>query len=416
MSFHSFGLSQDLILSLEKKGFKNPTEIQNLAIPKILQGSDLLIESPTGTGKTASFVIPILEKLQRGDLPLNQTSVLVISPTRELALQTALVFEKLAKGLPFKIKTVAIIGGESIKEQNDLLSQGAEVIIATPGRLLDLLRQKTVDLTALAILVLDEADKILDLGFAQELEEVLSQLPSQRQNLFFSATYPQKINNLVKKISDSTEIIKLEQEEGTPLTAHITQRVIEVHRDKRTALLRHLYQSENWHRLLVFVSSKIAARNLASKLKKYDINAESLHGDLSQTERNFVLSEFKQKNISVLIATDIAARGIDILKLPLVVNFDLPRSPTDYIHRIGRTGRAGEKGLAISFISFEDFDHFKLIEKRAKIKLERESIPGFELTGLAPQKIKGAAPIKGKRKSKKDKLRQKNAKENKSTI
>lgn len=408
MPFDSLGLSSTLLTAISKAGFSEPTPVQSMAIPEILAGLDLIIEAQTGTGKTASFVIPILEKLK--EVPLEKkVRVLVLSPTRELAIQTTGTFFKFAQYMPHKLSFMSVIGGESIGKQNTTLSYGVEVIVATPGRLLDLLAQNTIDLSFVEILILDEADKILDAGFEQELDEVLSNLPEKKQCLFFSATYPERINELIKKFSDKTSTIKLIEE--TPTVENISQRVIEVNKDNRSALLRHLINLEKWNHVLVFVASKKAAHNLAMKLKKYNINADSLHGDLTQIERNDVLANFKAKKISVLIATDIAARGIDIFKLPVVINFDLPRSPTDYIHRIGRTGRAGENGIAISFIAHEDFDHFKLIEKRAAIKLTRESILGFELTGDAPIKTKGSAPIKGKRKSKKDKLREKLAKE-----
>jgi superfamily II DNA/RNA helicase len=404
MSFKSLGLSSTLLDAIKKVGFQNPTEIQSLVIPKILESKNLLIEAQTGTGKTASFVLPILEKLK--DVPLEKKiKVLVLSPTRELAIQTTGIFFRFAQHIPHKLSFLSVIGGESINSQNKTLSFGVEVIVATPGRLLDLIAQNTVDLSHLELLVIDEADKILDQGFSIELDMLLQKIPSKRQNLFFSATYPEKVNELVKRLCDSVEIIKLE--EVSPTVENITQRVIEVNKDNRSKLLRHLIESNNWKHVLVFVGSKTHARNLALKLQKYNITSGALHGDLSQMERNLVLSDFKAKKLTTLISTDIAARGIDITKLEVVINFDLPRSPADYIHRIGRTGRAQELGHAISFIDYEDFDHFKLIEKRAGINLTRESITGFEISGELPKKIKGGAPIKGKRKSKKDKLREK---------
>ena len=232
---------------------------------------------------------------------------------------------------------------------------------------------------------------------------VLSEISSKRQNLFFSATYPEKVLEIVKRISTTSEHIKIEND--TPTVENIHQRVIEVNKDNRGMLLRHLIVMEKWKNALVFVSSKTAAGNLAEKLKKVGVRAGALHGDLSQPERNKALSDFKEKKIDFLIATDVASRGIDINKLSLVINFDLPRSPADYIHRIGRTGRAGEIGLAVTFIGHEDQEHFKLIEKRAQISLEREQISGFELTGEAMNTVKGQLPVKGLRKSKKDKAR-----------
>jgi superfamily II DNA/RNA helicase len=404
MSFQSLGLSQTLLGSIKKAGFSIPTPIQELSIPKILENMNLSIEAQTGTGKTASYVLPILEKLKDTKLE-KKTKVLVLAPTRELAIQITGTFFKFAQYIPHKLSFLSVIGGESIDSQNKTLSYGVEVIVATPGRLLDLIEQNTICLDYIEILVLDEADKILDLGFESELENVLNKLPSFRQNLFFSATYPERITHLIKKISNDVQHLKIEIE--TPTVENILQRVIEVNRDNRQTLLRHLIKTLNWTHVLVFVNSKKAAQNLSQKLQKYQINALCLHGDLTQAERNFALAEFKMKKITVLVCTDVASRGIDIVKLSIVINFDLPRSPLDYIHRIGRTGRAGEAGLALSFISHDDFEHFKLIEKKSKISLTRESIPGFELTGEATLANKGNAPIKGKRKSKKDKIREK---------
>lgn len=404
MSFQSLGLSEILLNAIKRAGFEEPTSIQTLAIPEILKGKDLIIEGQTGTGKTASFVLPVLEKLK--EVPLEKkTRVLVLSPTRELAIQTTGTFFKFAQYIPHKLSFLSVIGGESIAGQNKTLSYGVEVIVATPGRLLDLIDQGNIQLEFVETFILDEADKILDLGFEGELKNVLAKLPEKRQNLFFSATYPERVLGLIKTISTDVEVIHLEEE--VPTVKNIHQRVIVVNEDRRTALLRHLIDLEKWNYVLVFVNSKKAAHNLALKLQKYNVNAGAFHGDMSQSERKLVLADFKARKIDILISTDVAARGIDIVKLAVVVNFDLPRSPLDYIHRVGRTGRAGEMGVAVSFIDFKDFEHFKLIEKKAEINLERESIAGHEISGDAPLKIKGLAPVKGKRKSKKDKLREK---------
>lgn len=401
-SFTELGLIKELVNGAKQSGFDVPTDIQTLSIPKIIEGSDLLIEAQTGSGKTACFAWPILQKISTEN---NGTHIkaLILTPTRELALQISGAFYRFGEFLPNKVSVLTVIGGESIEQQTRALAEGVDVVVATTGRLIDLLGQNVLDLKNINFLVLDEADKILDLGFAAELDSVLTSINPSRQNLFFSATYPEKVLNIVSKISKDPEHIKVEN--VSPTVENIHQRVITVNRENRGMLLRHLIKNENLKNALVFVSSKTAAGNLAEKLKKLGIRAGAIHGDLSQPERNKALSDFKDKKIDFLIATDVAARGLDILKLSLVINFDLPRSPADYIHRIGRTGRAGERGLAITFIGHEDLEHFKLIEKRAQIDLIKEEIEGFELTGSAPEIIKGKAPVKGKRMSKKDKAR-----------
>jgi ATP-dependent RNA helicase RhlE len=404
-NFKDLGLDDELLLAIERSGFINPTSIQCKTLPLFLEGKDLLIEAQTGSGKTACFAWPLLQKISAAKTSEKNTiQALVLTPTRELALQVSGAFFRFGEFQAKKVSVLTVIGGESIEQQTRALSDGVDIVVATPGRLLDLIGQKVLNLNDIKFLVLDEADKILDLGFAAELDLVLKEISSLRQNLFFSATYPEKVLNIAEKISANAEHLKIEDD--TPTVKNITQRVIEVNKDNRGMLLRHLIVMEKWKNALVFVSSKTAAGNLAEKLKKVGVRAGAIHGDLSQPERNKALSDFKDKKIDFLIATDVAARGIDINKLSLVINFDLPRSPADYIHRIGRTGRAGEKGLAVTFIGHEDQDHFKLIEKRAQIILSREQIKGFELTGEAPVIIRGQQPVKGNRKNKKDKARE----------
>ncbi|MCJ7765350.1 MAG: DEAD/DEAH box helicase, partial [Thiovulaceae bacterium] len=269
--------------------------------------------------------------------------------------------------------------------------------------------KKQMNLSHLDFLILDEADKMLNLGFAEELDLILEAIPAQRQNLMFSATYPQKMVDIASKITRNPVEVMLEQEE--PTVASIRQRVIEVNRENRGPLLRHLLETEKWEQVLVFMANRRATDNIAMKFKKYGFSAQSFHGDLEQKERIETLEQFKAKKIRILFATDIAARGLDIDDIICVINYDLPRSPADYIHRIGRTGRAGKSGNAVSFIDYEERDHFALIEKRSGIKLEREQIAGYALTGEAPAKERGAAPVKGKGKSKKEKAREKAAKE-----
>lgn len=403
--FKELGLSDEIILSIRQSNFSLPTPIQEITIPKIFTGNDFLIEAQTGSGKTACFVWPLLQQLSTNKEE-NQKNVkaLILAPTRELALQISGAIYRFGEFLTHKVSFLTVIGGESISQQTTTLANGIDIVVATPGRLLDLISQNVLNLKDIKFLVLDEADKILDLGFAAELDLVLRVISSTRQNLFFSATYPEKVLSIVKKLSKNPEHLKIEN--VSPVVENISQRVIQVNKERRGLLLRHLIKEEKWKNALVFVSSKVSAHNLCEKLKKAGVNAGAIHGDLSQPERNKALSDFKNKKIDILIATDVAGRGIDIDKLSLVVNFDLPRSPADYIHRIGRTGRAGEKGLAVSFIGHEDQEHFNLIEKRAQINLVREEISGFELTGEAPEKARGQLPIKGKRKSKKDKARE----------
>jgi len=276
--------------------------------------------------------------------------------------------------------------------------------VATSGRLLEVLKKKQMNLSHLEFFVLDEADKMLDLGFAEELEIVLKEIPSKRQNLLFSATYPPKMQIIASRITQNPVEVTLTYEE--PTVESIVQRVVEVNQENRGPLLRHLLETEKWEQVLVFMANKRATDNIAAKFKKYGFNAESFHGDLQQDNRTYTLKQFKDKKIRILFATDIAARGLDIDDISCVVNFDLPRSPADYIHRIGRTGRAGKSGVAVSFIAHEDKDHFALIEKRSGIRLQREQIAGYELTGTVPVKVKGPEPVKGKGKSKKDKLRE----------
>jgi ATP-dependent RNA helicase RhlE len=403
--FKELGLSDEILLSIQRSDFTVPTPIQDKSIPQIFMGHDLLIEAQTGSGKTACFAWPILQQLsankQEGN---NSIKALILTPTRELALQVSGALYRFGEFLTNKVSVLTIIGGESIAQQTLTLTNGVDIVVATPGRLLDLIGQNVLRLADLKFLVLDEADKILDLGFAAELDLVLKEISGVRQNLFFSATYPDKVLDIAKRISAAPVHLKIE--DVTPTVENISQRVIQVNKDNRGMLLRHLIKEEKWKNALVFVSSKVAAHNLCEKLKKSGINAGTIHGDLSQPERNKALSDFKERRIDFLIATDVAARGIDINKLSLVINFDLPRSPADYIHRIGRTGRAGEMGLAVSFIGHEDQEHFHLIEKRAQIRLDREEVLGFELTGSAPERVRGMEAVKGKRKSKKDKARE----------
>ncbi|MEN8146183.1 MAG: DEAD/DEAH box helicase [Campylobacterota bacterium] len=410
MPFTKLGLSSQILRALQDENFTQPTPIQEKVIPLVLKEQDIMARAQTGSGKSASFVLPMLELLsqRRGEGKKPKLKALVLTPTRELTLQVAEAFTAFGKYLDVRPKVVSVIGGESIGDQLFKIQQGCDVLVATSGRFLDVLNKKQMNLSHLEFLVLDEADKMLNLGFAEELDLVLEAIPAKRQNLMFSATYPQKILDIAAKITQEAVEVAIEQEEQT--VESIRQRVIEVNRENRGPLLRHLLKTEKYGQVLVFMANKRATDNIAMKFKKYGLKAQSFHGDLDQQERNETLQEFKDKKIQILFATDIAARGLDIDDIDCVVNFDLPRSPADYIHRIGRTARAGKSGNAVSFIDYETMAHFKLIEKRSNIKLEREQIAGFELAGEAPKKVKGPAPVKGKGKSKKDRAREKAAK------
>lgn len=408
MPFSNLGLNQRINKALKENTYKNPTSIQEKVIPLILQKKDIMAKAQTGSGKTASFVLPILELFfnkneEKKEKTKAKISTLVLTPTRELALQVSKAFGDFSINFENKPKTVTIIGGESLTQQLLDIQKGCDIVVATTGRLLDILDKKQINLSNIEFFVLDEADKMLDLGFEVELEELLKSLPKNRQNLLFSATYPQKMLNIASKITTKALEVFIEDETQTVQT--INQRAITVNKENRSALLRYLIQNNDWEQILVFMANKRSCDNISFKFRKYGLNAESFHGDLLQDERNDTLEDFKNKKINILFCTDIAARGLHIDDISCVINFDLPRSPADYVHRIGRTGRAGKSGDAISFIGLEDLEHFLLIEKRCEIKLEKEQIKGFELIGEVI-KQKGKEPIKGKRKSKKDKLRE----------
>lgn len=407
MSFSALGLSGFLLDALTDLGYEQPTPVQEKAIPPTLEGNDLLAAAETGSGKTAGFVLPILERMKEGIPPRgNLAHVLVLVPTRELAVQIEEAVQQYAKYFPRKFKSLAVYGGVSINTQMQAMRGGCDIVVATPGRLIDLFKRNAIDLRAVHTLVLDEADRMLDLGFADELDDILEELPEQRQNLLFSATFPQSVRALTDELLIDPVEISIKQEATIP--EQLQQRAIEVDRTNRTMLLKHLLKTENWKQVLIFVASKRTANNVILKLSRSDIPAQALHGDLSQSERSEALADFKSGRCRILVATDLAARGIDIPNLPCVLNYDLPRSPSDYVHRIGRTGRAGEVGLALSFIDHENDSHFKVIEKRIKQQLPREQIKGFERDSFVPLEVreqKGKAPVKGKRMSKKDKLR-----------
>ena len=409
MPFQSLGLSPALARAAADMAFAEPTPIQREAIPPILRGADLLARAQTGSGKTAAFVLPLLQTLDAAPTSAGRrVQALVLAPTRELAAQIGETLRGLARHLERTPRIAVVFGGVSINPQMLRLRGGADIVVATPGRLLDLVEHNALRLGAVAHLVLDEADRLLDLGFAEELARVLALLPARRQNLFFSATFPADVQALADGLLKSPVRVEVPHTPGNE--PDIAQRAITVDASRRTQLLRHLLKEHGWTRVLVFVATQYAAEHVAEKLYKAGIFATPFHGGLSQGARKQVLQEFKDERWQVVVTTDLAARGIDIAQLPAVVNYDLPRSAVDYVHRIGRTGRAGESGAAVSFVTADAEAHFQLIEKRQHLALPREQIAGFEPSPPAAAPINATDPegtggVKGKRPSKKDKLR-----------
>jgi ATP-dependent RNA helicase RhlE len=385
-TFAEFGLHNALLSRLVELDYQVPTPIQAQTIGSILAGKDLLAGANTGSGKTAAFALPLLHALLSKPLkPLkgNGVRALVLVPTRELAKQVADSFKSYAVHSNGAIKVVAAFGGVSVNTQMLALRGGADVVVATPGRLLDLLSSNALKLADVSTLVLDEADRMLSLGFTDEIGQILGLLPKKKQTLLFSATFPEEVRQLTDALLNSPLEIQLQNPESSTLV----QRVMTVNREKKTALLAHLLNEHQWRQVLIFVGAKNSCNHLAQKLAKRGITAEVFHGDKAQGARSRVLEGFKAGDIQVLIATDIAARGLDIEKLPVVINFDLPRSPADYMHRIGRSGRAGEVGLALSLLSHDEYHHFTVIEKKNKIRLEREQVAGFEADEQMPEAL-----------------------------
>ena len=412
MSFNDLGLSPELLRALKPKTYPAPTPVQQEFIPAALTGQDIWVTAPTGSGKTVAYALPLIEKLTRFGLTQsiqegrNQRALqsLVLVPTRELAIQVGQTFMSLSAHLGKLCKVTVVFGGVSINPQMMGLRGGADILIATPGRLLDLLDHNALKLSQVQTLVLDEADKLLELGFQDELGQILAKLPHKRQNLFLSATRPNSIESLAQSLLHNP--LEIHIEGATLQPAVIAQRAIYTDTPQRTQLLKHLIKTDHLKQLLVFVATQHSSEIVAAKLRIAGIAAEPFHGQLSQGKRQQVLADFKVHRVKVVLATDLAARGLDIEKLPAVVNYDLPRSAVDYTHRIGRTGRAGEAGLAISFVCPETLHHWNLIEKRHNVKLALETIQGFEATQAVPEQGSANGGIKGKRPSKKDKLRQ----------
>lgn len=362
MTFSALGISAPLLKAINEQQYSQPYPVQEQAIPALLQGKDILGISRTGSGKTAGYVLPVLQLCQRkAEKKDRHIRVLVMVPTRELAIQVCEVFDTFSAYLPQKVKTMAVYGGVSINPQMMAL-YGTDVLVATPGRLLDLIDSKALHLSQVDILVLDEADKMLNLGFKDEMDKVFALLPAKRQNVLFSATASDDITDMQKHLLHQPLTIEIaEEEQNIDLIEQLAYHVTEA---RKGPFLRYLIKSEDMQQVLVFTSAVRTADNLTAKLTKNGIDAASLHGHLSQTARLETLQRFKAGKLRVLVASDLASRGIDIQQLPVVINYELPRSPKDYIHRIGRTGRAGASGRAISLICPEDQHHFGIIQKK----------------------------------------------------
>ncbi|HBK95921.1 MAG TPA: RNA helicase [Microcoleaceae bacterium UBA10368] len=390
MSFSNLGLSTKILRAVTARGYTDPTPIQMQAIPVILSGKDLLAGAQTGTGKTAGFTLPILQLLSTTnspDAPMRRRPVrsLILVPTRELAAQVEESVREYGKYL--NLKSMTIFGGVSINPQIQRLKDGVDILVATPGRLLDHVQQRTIDLSQVEILVLDEADRMLDMGFIPDVRRILALLPSKRQSLLFSATFSSEIKALAEKMLNHPVLIEVARQHLS--VELIAQKVYKVSRDRKTDLLTHLINLHKWYQVLVFTRTKHGADRLSKHLTQVGISALAIHGNKSQSVRTRTLAKFKDGSLQVLVATDIAARGIDINELPIVVNFELPNVPEDYVHRIGRTGRAGTPGEALSLVCVDEDEFLADIEKLMKRSVPQEVVAGFE-----PDPYAKAEPIK----------------------
>ena len=376
MSFKNLGLSDELLNTIQKEGYSEATPVQERAIPLINKGMDILAGAQTGTGKTAAFALPILNRLQKSNSKKRKVRALILTPTRELAAQVNNSFRTYGIALPFK--TIEIFGGVSMRPQKSKLKKGVDIVVATPGRLLDHLSQNTIDLSGVEVFVLDEADRMLDMGFKRDIEKVIKQLPERRQNLLFSATFPKEIQKLASRLLNSPKKIQVASENST--AEKVKQTVYPVDQSRKRELLIHSIKENNWFQVLVFIKTKRAADKLTRQLNKKGILSDTIHGNKTQAARSKALEGFKKGKVQVLVATDVAARGIDIDLLPVVINFNLPMVAEDYIHRIGRTARAGKEGEAISLVCAEEFNLLSDIERLLKFRIPREDIEGFETT------------------------------------
>ncbi|MBB3047751.1 ATP-dependent RNA helicase RhlE [Litorivivens lipolytica] len=396
MTFATLGLSDALVQAVETKGYSIPSPIQEQAIPVVLQGKDLMAAAQTGTGKTAGFTLPILELLSRGQSAKpNRARALILTPTRELAAQVGQ--SVVDYGHHMKLRSTVVFGGVKINPQMMALRKGADILVATPGRLLDLYQQNAVRFDDLEILVLDEADRMLDMGFIHDIKKILNVLPKKRQNLLFSATFSGDIRNLAKGLMNDPEEISVSPRNTTATT--VKQVMHPVDKAQKPEVLIELIKTGDWHQVLVFSRTKHGANRLAKKLDSAGIRSAAIHGNKSQAARLRALDEFKRGNVQVLVATDIAARGLDISQLPHVVNFDLPNVAEDYVHRIGRTGRAGAEGEAVSLVSADEIKQLQQIEQLIGKSLPREYVDGFEPNHEVPASQRIRQPHKPKAKT-----------------
>lgn len=389
MSFSKLKLSEPLLKAVADAGYTAPTAIQKQAIPVILSGRDLLAAAQTGTGKTASFVLPILEMFNiERTLRGKRIRALILTPTRELAIQVEANVARYSKYL--NLSSMAMYGGVDSEPQRQRLIEGVDILVATPGRLVDMMNQRALHFDELEVLVLDEADKMLDMGFIYDIEKIINRLPSQRQSLLFSATLTEEVRFLADTVNeDAVEISVAASSKTTP---KINQWLITVDKDKKSALLSHLITEQQWDRALIFIDKKHAAAKLVAQLEKRGIKAEAIHSGRSQAVRERILADFKSGELKFLVATGIATRGLDIENLTRVVNYDLPYETDDYIHRIGRTGRAGASGEAISFVANDNFKNLCAIEKRLGHIITRKVIEGFEAKKVVPVSVLNYKP------------------------
>ena len=389
MTFEDLGLSADLLATVAREGYTEPTPVQSAAIPLVLAGRDVLAAAQTGTGKTAAFVLPILERLRNtanaGFSPARHpVRVLILTPTRELAMQIGAAVKTYSRGIP--LRSTVVYGGTRIDPEIKILWSGVEILVATPGRLLDHVGQRTVNLSQVEIFVLDEGDRMLDMGFVPDVRKIAALLPAQRQTLLFSATFSDDVRRMAKEFQHDPEIVEVAARNS--VADNLTQVLYPVDQARKADLLVHLIRRDSMEQVLVFTRSKIGASRLASYLDRRGVSTSAIHGDRSQSERTRALEAFKGRFVKVLVATDVASRGLDIEDLPYVVNFELPHEPQDYIHRIGRTGRAGASGTAISLVSPDEVEQLRGVQR-----LLRKAIPCAVVEEFLPDPERESAPV-----------------------
>ena len=389
MTFEDLGLSADLLATVAREGYTEPTPVQSAAIPLVLAGRDVLAAAQTGTGKTAAFVLPILERLRNtanaGFSPARHpVRVLILTPTRELAMQIGAAVKTYGRGIP--LRSTVVYGGTRIDPEIKILWSGVEILVATPGRLLDHVGQRTVNLSQVEIFVLDEGDRMLDMGFVPDVRKIAALLPAQRQTLLFSATFSDDVRRMAKEFQHDPEIVEVAARNS--IADNLTQVLYPVDQARKADLLVHLIRRDSMEQVLVFTRSKIGASRLASYLDRRGVSTSAIHGDRSQSERTRALEAFKGRFVKVLVATDVASRGLDIEDLPYVVNFELPHEPQDYIHRIGRTGRAGASGTAISLVSPDEVEQLRGVQR-----LLRKAIPCAVVEEFLPDPERESAPV-----------------------